>query len=186
VPVRYDDLDTYGHVNNATVATYCEEARIDYFREVLPEGTDLTGAGADPDGPDETADRNDATGDTGGPARDDDAGGPDGDAGGAARAGDTDADADTDAAAAGRIGAVVASLSIDYERPIGPVDAVTVAVEVPSLGESSVPMTYDVRAEGETAATAEATLVVYDRRTGTATPMPEAWRDAVVAFEGLA
>lgn len=37
VPVRYTDVDTYGHVNNATYATYLEEARIDYLEDVLGE-----------------------------------------------------------------------------------------------------------------------------------------------------
>lgn len=35
VPTRYADFDTYGHVNNATQATYLEEGRIAYFREVI-------------------------------------------------------------------------------------------------------------------------------------------------------
>ena len=35
IPVRYRDLDTYGHVNNANYATYLEEARIAYFEDVL-------------------------------------------------------------------------------------------------------------------------------------------------------
>jgi len=35
VPLRYDDLDTAGHVNNARYATVLEEARIDYFRDVI-------------------------------------------------------------------------------------------------------------------------------------------------------
>lgn len=35
VHVRYRDLDTYDHVNNAVYATYLEEARVAYLREVL-------------------------------------------------------------------------------------------------------------------------------------------------------
>lgn len=35
VDVRYSDLDTFGHVNNALYATYCEEARVAYVAEVL-------------------------------------------------------------------------------------------------------------------------------------------------------
>ncbi|MFB6152169.1 MAG: acyl-CoA thioesterase [Haloarculaceae archaeon] len=35
VSVRYNDLDTYGHVNNAVYGTYCEEARVAYVAEVL-------------------------------------------------------------------------------------------------------------------------------------------------------
>lgn len=37
IPVRYADQDTLGHVNNAVYATYLEEARISYFRDVLDE-----------------------------------------------------------------------------------------------------------------------------------------------------
>jgi acyl-CoA thioester hydrolase len=35
VPVRFVDLDAAGHVNNATYATYAEEARVAYCRDVL-------------------------------------------------------------------------------------------------------------------------------------------------------
>ncbi|WP_227353959.1 acyl-CoA thioesterase [Haladaptatus salinisoli] len=35
VEVRYRDLDTMGHVNNAVYATFLEEARFDYFRDVV-------------------------------------------------------------------------------------------------------------------------------------------------------
>jgi acyl-CoA thioester hydrolase len=35
VAVRYSDLDTFGHVNNAVYATLCEEARVHYFRDVM-------------------------------------------------------------------------------------------------------------------------------------------------------
>jgi acyl-CoA thioester hydrolase len=38
VGVRYTDLDTFGHVNNAVYATLCEEARVDYFADVLDQG----------------------------------------------------------------------------------------------------------------------------------------------------
>ncbi|MDS0277641.1 acyl-CoA thioesterase [Halomicroarcula sp. S1AR25-4] len=38
VDVRYDDLDTYGHVNNVRYGTYLEEARIDYLAEVVARG----------------------------------------------------------------------------------------------------------------------------------------------------
>lgn len=35
VPVRFVDLDAAGQVNNATYATYAEEARVQYFQDVL-------------------------------------------------------------------------------------------------------------------------------------------------------
>lgn len=41
--VRYGDLDTYGHVNNAVYATLLEEARIDYFETVLEAGEEVSG-----------------------------------------------------------------------------------------------------------------------------------------------
>jgi len=38
VALRYDDLDTYGHVNNVRYGTYLEEARIDYLTSVVTDG----------------------------------------------------------------------------------------------------------------------------------------------------
>ncbi|WP_224268918.1 acyl-CoA thioesterase [Haloprofundus salinisoli] len=35
IEVRFRDLDPLGHVNNAVYASYCEQARIRYLREVL-------------------------------------------------------------------------------------------------------------------------------------------------------
>ena len=39
VALRFDDLDTYGHVNNVRYGTYLEEARIDYLTEVVGDGS---------------------------------------------------------------------------------------------------------------------------------------------------
>lgn len=44
VAVRYDDIDSYGHVNNATYGTYLEEARIDYLNEVVGADTGVLDA----------------------------------------------------------------------------------------------------------------------------------------------
>ncbi len=35
IPVRYRDLDTLEHVNNAVYSTYLEQARVEYLREVV-------------------------------------------------------------------------------------------------------------------------------------------------------
>jgi acyl-CoA thioester hydrolase len=35
VEVRFQDLDAFGHVNNAVFATYLEQGRVGYFRNVL-------------------------------------------------------------------------------------------------------------------------------------------------------
>ncbi|MBL0314982.1 MAG: acyl-CoA thioesterase [Flavobacteriales bacterium] len=33
--IRFADLDTMGHVNNAVYLSYCEQARIQFFRELI-------------------------------------------------------------------------------------------------------------------------------------------------------
>ena len=43
LPVRFRDLDAFGHVNTAVHASYIEEARIAYFEQVV--GVDLASVG---------------------------------------------------------------------------------------------------------------------------------------------
>ena len=43
LPVRYRDLDTLEHVNNAVYGTYLEQARIEYFEAVLGVAFDELG-----------------------------------------------------------------------------------------------------------------------------------------------
>jgi acyl-CoA thioester hydrolase len=81
--------------------------------------------------------------------------------------------------------AVVAHLEIDYERPITIEETVTVALRVIDLGRSSVTMGYEIRADGEVSATAETVMVRVDDD-GDATAMPEAWRETIREYEGLA
>lgn len=126
VGVRYRDIDAMGHVNNAVYASYFEQARVDYFHDLI--------------------------------------------------------DADLS-----RMGAVLATISIDYERPIelhhGPV---SVAIDVPRLGTSSIPMRYELtRADGELAATGETVQVAFDREAGEPQPLPREWREAIVEYHGL-
>jgi acyl-CoA thioester hydrolase len=40
IQVRLGDLDPFGHVNNAVIATYVEQGRVLYLRDVLGTGTD--------------------------------------------------------------------------------------------------------------------------------------------------
>lgn len=131
VSVRYTDVDTYGHVNNATYATYLEEARIDYLQAVLGDGENEALAGL--------------------------------------REGGT--------------GMVVAGLELDFRHPVGLVDAVTVDVRVPRLGNSSFPIEYEVRSGGDVAAGGETTMVAYDRDEGASRPIPDRWRDRITSFE---
>ncbi|USZ67771.1 acyl-CoA thioesterase [Halorussus salilacus] len=124
VDVRFRDLDTMGHVNNAVYATYFEEARVAYFREALD--TPLH-----------------------------------------------------------EVATVLASLEIDFHRPVELGDDVTVAIRVPELGDSSLPMEYEVRADGEVAATGRSVQVVVDRESGSSRSIPDEWRERIAAFEGL-
>ena len=82
-------------------------------------------------------------------------------------------------------GAVIADLHLDFQHPIDWGDEVTVAVRATDLGTSSVPLEYEVRTDGDVAATAETMLVTYDRDAGEPTPMPEEWREAISSHEGI-
>ncbi len=75
---------------------------------------------------------------------------------------------------------VLVHLSIDYRSPVGlDDDQVTVALSIPRLGESSIPMEYEVRVDDTVAATAETVQVAYDRAAGESKPIPDGWRSAI-------
>ena len=126
IPVRYRDLDTLGHVNNAVYATYLEQARAAYVDRVL--GMDLEDGGM-----------------------------------------------------------VLASLEIDFRRPIdAAVGSIRVECGAVSVGDSSFRMCYRVRGDGggdgdEPAATAESVQVAWDG--ASSRPLPAAWRESLRAFE---
>ena len=40
IDLRFSDIDALGHVNNAIYVTYFEQARTDYFRDVMELGLD--------------------------------------------------------------------------------------------------------------------------------------------------
>lgn len=80
------------------------------------------------------------------------------------------------------IGAVVATLELEFERPIEYDETVTVAVRAGELGTTSVPLHYEIRTGSGLAATAETLVVAYDRDEGEPRPIPEAWRDAIEAY----
>lgn len=121
--VRFRDIDSMGHVNNAVYATYLEQARVGYFGSVLSLPLDA-------------------------------------------------------------VETVLARVEIDFRRPVELGETVTVTLSVPELGTSSIPMDYEVTVEGEVAATASSVQVVYDADSGRSRPIPEAWRERIVAFEG--
>lgn len=122
LPVRYRDIDSLGHVNNAVYVTYLEQARVEYIQEVFD---------TIPHDP----------------------------------------------------GFVVARLDVDYERAIELGATVVVALGVTDIGQSSVTMSYEIRADGTLAATAETTIVALDE-SGDPTRIRETWRERITAHEG--
>ena len=83
------------------------------------------------------------------------------------------------------VSTVLASLELSYERPILLEQSVTVTIDVPGLGRSSLPMEYEVLADGERAATAKSVQVFLDPETGESAPIPERFRERITEFEGL-
>ncbi|WP_226006301.1 acyl-CoA thioesterase [Natrinema salinisoli] len=118
VDVRLRDIDFMGHVNNATYATYLEQAREDFFRDVL----DISLVETD---------------------------------------------------------TVLVHLEIEYVKPIEADDTVTVALRVPELGDSSIPIEYEIRANGSQAATAHTVQVLADPETGGSQSVPPEWRTRI-------
>ena len=125
IPLRLRDIDQMNHVNNAVYATFLEQARSAYFRDVVGEPLDS-------------------------------------------------------------VGMVIADLTVTFERAIT-LDAgeVVVGARVAELGTSSIPMEYEIHADGERAATGETTMVHVDRETGTAESLPDEWRETIRSFESL-
>lgn len=124
IQVRYQDLDTLQHVNNAVYVTYFEMARTSYLDAILDIPVDAYEF-------------------------------------------------------------VVASLSVDFKRPLTMADDVVATVAVTELGTSSWTMAYEIRANDEVAATGETTLVFVDPETKRPTEIPAEVRTAIVAYEGL-
>ncbi|WP_058364847.1 acyl-CoA thioesterase [Haloparvum sedimenti] len=124
IGVRFRDIDAMGHVNNAVYATYTEQARTDYFREVTDRGLD-------------------------------------------------------------GIPSVLATLSVDFRAPVTLEEgSVTVSLDVPELGRSSIPMSYEIRTEKGVAAEAETVQVIVDE-SGDSMPIPDDLRSAIEAYHDL-
>ncbi len=83
------------------------------------------------------------------------------------------------------VSTVLASLELSYERPILLGQSVSVEIDVPELGRSSLPMTYEVLVDGERAASAESVQVFLDPETQEPFPIPDRFRDRIAEFEGL-
>jgi len=76
---------------------------------------------------------------------------------------------------------VLAHLELDFEQSVEYDDDLTVAVRASEVGTSSISLVYEVRADGEVAATGETTQVYVDDD-GPA-PLPDSWRETIERFE---
>lgn len=83
----------------------------------------------------------------------------------------------------GELTAVIATLDMEFERPIEYGETVTVLVRAGTLGTTSVPIEYEIRTENGRAATAETLLVAYSRNDEEPRRIPDEWRKAIRARE---
>lgn len=79
---------------------------------------------------------------------------------------------------------VIVDLHIEYKAPIELDQHVEVVVRIDDLGESSIVKTYEIRADGDIAATARTTQVVINNETGSASPIPVDWRRRIEENRG--
>ncbi|MFM1871390.1 MAG: hypothetical protein RL398_812 [Planctomycetota bacterium] len=84
-----------------------------------------------------------------------------------------------------RIPFLLRETTVSFERPGRLGMKVEVAAATIKLGTSSFTMQYEVRGDEQVLVKARAVLVFVDDR-GQPTPMPEAWREAVAAFDSPA
>jgi acyl-CoA thioester hydrolase len=79
------------------------------------------------------------------------------------------------------VGLVVAHLSVDFRAPIDDTEAVTVGLDVTSLGRTSFTIGYDLRVGDDLVATAETVQVAVDPETRSSRPVPDEWRRTLAA-----
>jgi acyl-CoA thioester hydrolase len=122
IGVRYRDFDTMNHVNNSVYVTYLEQARAEYFSDVI--GVPLDEANI-----------------------------------------------------------VLATLTIEYKKPIEPDEMITVTTRILNLGKSSIPMEHEIHTESDLAATSSTVIVPFDHETESPRPIPATWRDRIRRYE---
>ena len=137
IQVRYQDLDPYGHVNNALHGVYFESLRMAYWKR-LAENLDL--------GPLEAGDIPGAR-------------------------------------------YVIAEATVRYKAPIFLEDVLLGAASIPTVGNRSYVMEYELRVgesfeDGRVVAGGESAQVFYDPQTGEVKPRPGWFLPAVAELEG--
>lgn len=81
---------------------------------------------------------------------------------------------------------VVASVQCDFRLPLLFGEQIDVGWRIGRLGRASADYAFELRRGPHLAATGGGTLVNADPRAGRSIPIPDAWRAAVSAFEGIA
>lgn len=123
VRVRWGDCDAFGHLNNASYLSLFEEARLDYWKAVVPD-VPFTGM-------------------------------------------------------------AIAHVSVDFTGQAYPGDVLTIRLAVTELKRTSFWAAYEVLREGVVVARAKSAQVFFDYATQQPTPIPDAFRARVTAYEGL-
>lgn len=82
-------------------------------------------------------------------------------------------------------GLILASITIDYHKPITLYDSIRVYTSVNRIGEKSLQMVQQLLIEttGEAAATSNSVMVCYSNRMGKTIPIPTRWRNRIEQFE---
>ncbi|MEW6569007.1 MAG: thioesterase family protein [Chloroflexota bacterium] len=86
------------------------------------------------------------------------------------------------------LGIILAEASCTYRAPIRYGQAIDVGVRAARLGKRSFDLVYTVRdaGDGREMASGRTVVVAYDYTRRETIPIPEAWRRAIEAFEGIA
>ena len=87
-----------------------------------------------------------------------------------------------------KIGVIVAEAACTYKAAIGYGQPVRVGVRTMRLGTKSLELRYTIEdaGTGNEMATGRTIQVAYDYHASQTIPVPETWRRAIAAFEGLA
>ena len=84
------------------------------------------------------------------------------------------------------IGMILLEQSCRYLRPVKYEDEIRVGVKAVRIGNKSMEMEYSIQdPAGEEYARGHTVLVAYDYRQDHSIPVPDSWRAAIRAFEGL-
>lgn len=82
---------------------------------------------------------------------------------------------------------IMAAVKIDFRAEVAYEDSLEIGVRCTRLGTKSFQLQYRMmRGDGEVAADAETTQVMFDFDRGVAIEVPEDWRGAIAAHDGLA